>query len=262
MRIGVFDSGIGGMTVLKEFIKTYPQEDYIYLGDTANVPYGTKSSKKIRDLCFEMATQLKTKNLDFLIVACNTASAIALDVIKQVMGPVPVIGVVDAGVDSVVEQFQKLPYDQKRRILVLGTKATIKSQIYSQKIRKFISFNEISEQACPLVVPLIEEGWIHHPVALQIVQEYTKPYVTDAVPGIALLACTHYPWALSVFQQALPNWTIIDSAKAITNYIRHQNLQLTASKKLSLEWIFTDPEAVTAMALNDFKDNLGIIIDL
>jgi glutamate racemase len=261
MRIGVFDSGIGGMTVLKELIKAFPNDDYVYLGDTANVPYGTKSSKKIRELCESVAQSLKEKKLDVLIVACNTASAIALDIFKDVMEAVPVFGVVEPGVFAVMEEFKKLEYHKDRRILILGTTATIKSQIYSLEVRKHFTFNEISEQACPLAVPLIEEGWVHNPIALTILQEYVKPYVHDPVGGVALLACTHYPWAADVFQKALPGWHIVNSAKAVADFLSHQKFQIPSGKNLSIEWIFTDPEAVTEMALNDFR-NLGIAIDL
>lgn len=261
MKIGVFDSGIGGMTVLKELIKTFPNENFVYYGDTANVPYGTKSSSQIRNLCQEAACSLKTKNLDVLVIACNTASAIALDVFKKILFPLPVFGVVEPGVSAVVEQFQKLPFDPQRRILILGTKATIKSQIYSLEIRKAIAFNQISEQSCPLAVPMIEEGWVNSPILLSTLQEYVKTYQHDKIPGIALLACTHYPWAMGAFQKVLPNWNIVDSAKAVAEFLLRQQLSLSQKNDLTVQWIFTDPEAVTPMALNDFQQ-MGLTIAL
>lgn len=262
MKIGVFDSGIGGMTVLKELIKSFPNSQYVYMGDTANVPYGTKSSEKIRSLCRESIKFLKNRNLDILVIACNTASSLALNIFKNEM-PIPVFSVVEPGVQAIVESFNSLEYQEKRRVLVLGTRATVNSMIYSREIRKHIIFNEISEQACPLVVPMIEEGWTEHPILLETLNEYVKTYKEDPVPGVALLACTHYPWAQSIFEKALPGWTVVNSAKAVASYIKGQNLTFAAEKSgFEIEWIFTDPKAVTEVALNDFKDSLGIIIRL
>lgn len=262
MRIGVFDSGIGGMTVLKELIKAFPHEQYVYIGDTANVPYGTKSHEKIRELCRDIIGFLKNRQLDLLVVACNTASSLALNIFKSQL-PIPVIGVVEPGVEAVVDTFQRLPHENNRRILILGTRATIASQVYSREIRKHIVFNEISEQACPLVAPMIEEGWIDHSILLDTVKEYVSKYNNDKVPGIALLACTHYPWAQKIFEQALPGWSIVNSAQVVAHYIKNQNLELNTLKdNFSVEWIFTDPKAVTEVALNDFKESLGIIINL
>jgi glutamate racemase len=263
MKIGVFDSGIGGMTVLKELIRTFPQAQYLYMGDTANVPYGTKSSEKIRSLCREATGALKNRNLDILVIACNTASSLALNIFKNEFSTIPVFGVVEPGVEAVVDSFNKLEYSQDRRVLILGTKATVNSMIYSREVRKHIIFNEISEQACPLAVPMIEEGWVNHPILLETINEYVKSYKADKVPGVALLACTHYPWAQSIFEKALPEWSIVNSAKAVADYISEQNLTFTNEKTgFEIEWIFTDPKAVTEVALNDFKDSLGIVIQL
>lgn len=262
MKIGVFDSGIGGMTVLKELIQAFPDAQYVYYGDTANVPYGTKSSEKIRELCREAAKSLKNRGVDFLVIACNTASALALNIFKNEL-PMPVFGVVEPGVEAVVDSFNRLEYSQNRRVLILGTKATVHSGIYSREVRKHIIFNEISEQACPLAVPMIEEGWSKHPILLDTLNEYVKNYKNDSIPGVALLACTHYPWAQSVFEKALPGWKIVNSAKAVAEYIKNQNLTSAENKSgFEIEWIFTDPKAVTEIALNDFKESLGIVIRL
>lgn len=263
MKIGVFDSGIGGMTVLKELIQTFPNAQYVYMGDTANVPYGTKSPEKIRELCREATGTFKNRGLDILVIACNTASSLALNIFKNELAPIPVYGVVEPGVEALVDSFNRLEYSQDRRVLILGTRATVNSRIYSREVRKHIIFNEISEQACPLAVPIIEEGWIHHPVLLETLNEYVKQYKGDKIPGIALLACTHYPWAQSIFEKALPGWTIVNSAKAVARYIKNQNLTFQKEKSnFEIEWIFTDPKAVTEIALNDFKESLGIVIQL
>lgn len=263
MRIGVFDSGIGGMTVLKELIKVFPNAQYVYVGDTANVPYGTKTPDKIKSLCREVSKNFKHRDLDILVVACNTASSLALNIFKNELSTIPVYGVVEPGVQAVVYSYNQLDYSQDRRILILGTRATVNSQIYSREVRKHVQFNEISEQACPLVVPMIEEGWAHHAILLETINEYVKPYKEDKVPGVALLACTHYPWAHTVFEKALPGWTIVNSAKVVADYIKDENLTFQNEKHgFEIEWIFTDPKSVTEVALNDFRDSLGIIIDL
>jgi glutamate racemase len=263
MKIGVFDSGIGGMTVLKELIRAFPNAQYVYMGDTANVPYGTKSSEKIRSLCRESTKFLKNRDLDILVVACNTASSLALNIFKNEISSIPVFGVVEPGVEAIVDSFNRLEYSENRRVLVLGTKATVNSMIYSREIRKHIIFNEISEVACPLAVPMIEEGWTNHPILLETLNEYVGNYKKDVIPGVALLACTHYPWAQSVFEKALPGWTIVNSAKAVADYIKNQSLTFQNEKNgFAIDWIFTDPKAVTEVALNDFKDSLGIVIKL
>lgn len=263
MKIGVFDSGIGGMTVLKELIKTFPDAQYVYVGDTANVPYGTKTPEKIRSLCRDVTRNFKNRDIDILVVACNTASSLALNIFKNELSSIPVYGVVEPGVQAVVYSHNQQEHSQNRRVLILGTKATVNSQIYSREVRKHVMFNEISEQACPLVVPMIEEGWANHPLLLEVINEYVKPYKDDKEPGVALLACTHYPWAQSVFEKALPGWIIVNSAKVVADYIKSENLNFQNEKKgFEIEWIFTDPKAVTEVALNDFRDSMGIIIQL
>lgn len=263
MKIGVFDSGIGGMTVLKELIRAFPDAQYVYVGDTANVPYGPKTPEKIRSLCREVTKNLKNRELDILVVACNTASSLALNIFKNELPSIPVYGVVEPGVQAVVHSHNLQEQSQNRRILILGTRATVNSQIYSREVRKHVLFNEISEQACPLVVPMIEEGWAAHPLLLEVINEYVKPYKEDKEPGVALLACTHYPWAQSVFEKALPGWVIVNSAKVVADYIKAENLTFKNERKgFEIEWIFTDPKAVTEVALNDFRDSLGIIIQL
>lgn len=263
MKIGVFDSGIGGMTVLKELIRTFPDAQYVYVGDTANVPYGTKSPEKIRALCRESIVHLKNRGIDLLVVACNTASSLALNIFKNELPTIPVYGVVEPGVQAVVYAHNQQEDPQDRRVLILGTRATVNSQIYSREVRKQVMFNEISEQACPLVVPIIEEGWVEHPILLETICEYVKVYKDDPKPGVALLACTHYPWAQSVFEKALPGWVIVNSAKVVAEYIKNENLTFkNETKGFAIDWIFTDPKAVTEVALNDFKVSLGIVINL
>lgn len=261
MRIGVFDSGIGGMTVLKQLIQDYPQNSFFYLGDTANVPYGSKSKETIRKLCSQNAEILRNLQLDLVVIACNTASSLALDVFKDQLSPIPVVGVVEAGVVSVLDAFSHLEYQMERRVLILGTKATIQSRIYSTEIRKKLQFNEIIEQSCPLIVPIIEEGWVRHKVLKETIYEYIHSYLNDRHPGVALLACTHYPWAQPVFEEMLPGWKIVNSAKSVSQFLKN-TIATNSEAQLKVEWFFTDPKAVTDMAINDFRDSLGIVIKI
>lgn len=215
MRIGIFDSGIGGITVLNELKGSFPDHEFLYFGDTANVPYGTKSETQIRSLVTSAALRMRERKLDALVIACNTASSIAYAQFKEVFGKVPLIDVVAAGTESILHEFQQ---KSARPILILGTRATVKSKIYSRLLHEKKPELQISEQECPLLVPLIEEGWSHHPVLKLTVEEYVQAY-RDLPAGVALLACTHYPWIKKEIETALPGWTVIDSAQAVTQLI-------------------------------------------
>ncbi len=268
MKIGVFDSGIGGITVLTELRRHLPRARFVYLGDTAHVPYGTRSPEQVRRLSRDCARQFKIKKVDALVVACNTASSLALDTIQNTLGKTPVFGVLEPGAQAVVDVVSRLPKKFKKQalahplvplaILVLATRATVRSGAYGRLLQEALkpmfsksggSFS-IIEQPCPLLVPMIEEGWVDHPILHQTIAEYTAPYAKHKTAGIALLACTHYPWIRSAFQKALPGWILVDSAhgvaKRLTQCLR---LKKNNSRFQKIEWIFTDPNAVPAFAL-------------
>ena len=173
MKIGVFDSGIGGMTVLKELKLRFPKEDFFYFGDNANLPYGTKSPDQIKHLAVSAANYISSQKVDALVVACNTASCIAIDEIRKAMGKkTPVFSVVDAGVESVIQNFIS-----SAPILILGTRATVRSHMYAKLIQeKLGAGTQVIEQECPLLVPMIEEAWIGHSILEQTVFEYLKSY--------------------------------------------------------------------------------------
>lgn len=254
MKIGVFDSGIGGVTVLGSLKKRFPELAFSYFGDTANVPYGTKSPAQIRNLCERATEQMKSRGLDLLVVACNTASSLALNEMKRGMGATPVIGVVEAGVQSVREA-----RSEGERVLILGTKATVKSGIYGKLLRETGNTVQVLEQACPLLVPLIEEGWVDHPVLHQTIAEYVKPYVSGE-PGVALLACTHYPWIREAVGRALPGWKIIDSAQAVVSTIAPLIAPLSrvgARAEATIEWNFSDPDAVASFIFEGDRPVMG-----
>lgn len=252
MKIGVFDSGIGGITVLTELRARFPFEEYVYFGDTAHVPYGTKSPAQIRMLSADCCRVLKSKNIELLIVACNTASSLALPYIKEVMGAVPVFGMVAPGVEAVMDKISTKP--PKTSILILATRATVRSGAYAKALLARLGENagEIQEQECPLLVPMIEEGWTDHPILHQTIEEYVRPY--KGLKGVALLGCTHYPWIHAAFERALPGWVVINSAQAVTRLLASEKISDTfeslSGKKLEaskpIEWIFTDPDVVPA----------------
>lgn len=252
MKIGVFDSGIGGVTVLKELITRFPKEDFFYFGDNANLPYGTKSPEQIKNLAISAANYISGQHVDALVIACNTASCIAIEEIRRVMGDkTPVFSVVDAGVESVVLNFKKLN-SPTAPILILGTRATVRSHSYRDLIRASLGDQaQVIEQECPLLVPMIEESWIDHSILHQTVHEYLKDHA-HLKAGVALLACTHYPWIKSAFEKLLPTWQVFDSAvamgEALTKHFPHQK---PSNLPAQVHWQFSDPESVPAFVFSD-----------
>jgi glutamate racemase len=277
MRLGVFDSGIGGLTVLSELRRRLRGANFVYFGDTANVPYGGKSPTHVKQLSRLAALQFRDKKVDALIVACNTASSVALPDIRDVLGNVPVLGVVEPGVEAVLEAFasvragvpnrnQPKPRNELPPILVLATRGTIRSGIYGRLFRELldpaVSARErpypVIEQACPLLVPMIEEGWVDHPILHQTIQEYVRGYAAARVPGVCLLGCTHYPWIHSAVEKALPGWRVVNSAQAIANSVARTDFWQRYQKALGprsltgaegpVEWSFSDPDALPEFA--------------
>ena len=203
-RIGVFDSGIGGLTVLKCLLELVPGVDMIYLGDTARLPYGTKSSRTIIRYSLQCARFLADMDIDMLVVACNTASAHAIPALQDAF-PFPVIGVVEAGARAAVEAGGS-------RIGVIGTPSTIKSRAYEDTIRVLKPEVTILTQACPLFVPLVEEGWHDDEVTSLVAARYLKGLV-DARLDTLLLGCTHYPLIAGILARIMgSDVAIVDSA--------------------------------------------------
>ncbi len=253
MKIGVFDSGIGGMTVLKELVRRYPHHHYIYFGDNANVPYGTKSPETIRALCRAGALKLQKLKVDAVIVACNTASSLALATFKKTLKNIPVFDVLEAGADYACQWTARS--HQKSKILVLATHATVASRAYQKTIRKKGFKGSVLEKACPLFVPIIEEGIFHDRVLREAIDRYvsalkTLPHNTQ---GIVLLGCTHYPWIEKELIQAFPHWKVLNSAKAMALSLK-KTLLAPSKKKGKIQWIFTDPKALSKFALKAMSE--------
>jgi glutamate racemase len=222
--IGVFDSGIGGLTVLKALVDALPAEDFIYLGDTARVPYGTKSNEVIVRYSRENTGFLLARGIKLLVVACNTSSAVALDAIaRDTM--VPVVGVIEPGARAAVRTSRTGP------IGVIGTEATIASGAYTRVIRRLRPSVEIYARACPLLVPLAEEGWVDNDVAERAVEHYLRSMKLAGIDTL-LLGCTHYPLLRELFAAVLgPAVRIVDSATATAQAVREMLGRLRLARR-------------------------------
>lgn len=181
----MFDSGIGGLTVLREVRKLLPREPILYLGDTARVPYGNKTPRTITRYSLENAHFLLEKGIKMLIVACNTSSALALDVLKKRL-PIPVVGVIDPAAKEAARQ------TRKKRIGVIGTTATVNSKAYERAIKKIDSAIDVFSQACPLFVPVVEEGLERDEIAAAVVRKYLNSLKESDI-DVLVMGCTHYP---------------------------------------------------------------------
>lgn len=203
--IGIFDSGIGGLTVLKEIAAKLPLENTIYLGDTARVPYGIRSAETVTRYSFENTQFLLSQDIKMLVVACNTATAVSLDAVKREF-PLPIIGVLEPGARVAVAA------TKTRKIAVIGTEATIKSGAYEKAIKWVAPDIEVTSLACPLFVPLVEEGWTDNDVAQLVVAKYLAPLRGTDI-DVLVLGCTHYPLLKMVISEVVaPEITLIDSA--------------------------------------------------
>jgi glutamate racemase len=211
--IGVFDSGFGGLTVLKELIAQYPNADYFYFGDTARLPYGSKSVETVAKYAVEAAQFLEQQGASLLVIACNTATALALDRITAA-AHVPVVGVVEPGAE------QASSASKNRRVVVVGTEATVASHAYRRALEA--RGVQVQEKACPLLVPLVEEGWVEHPVTEEVAGIYLKEAFADrfADADVLVLGCTHYPLIKPALARAAPpNVTLVDSAHSTASVV-------------------------------------------
>lgn len=203
--IGVFDSGVGGLTVFREIAAMLPHETLIYLGDSARVPYGTKSPETIQRYALEAGRFLFSRDIKMFVVACNTASAAALPVLQEKMS-VPVLGVIEPGARAAVAA-------TRGKVGVIATEGTVRSLAYSRAIARLDGNVEVNEQACPLFVPLAEEGWANTHVALEVAEVYLRPLLDWGVDTL-VLGCTHYPILRRTIHQVVGDEVrIVDSAE-------------------------------------------------
>jgi glutamate racemase len=212
-RIGVFDSGVGGLTVLKAIAEQLPAH-FLYFGDTARLPYGTKSAETVARYAIAATRFLEAQSIDLLVIACNTATALALPAIEDASGA-PVVGVVKPGAAMAAE------VSHSRAAIVIATEATVSSHAYRNALEEYglRSF----EKACPLFVPLVEEGWIEHPVTDQVARIYLGQAMEQAPEGadVLVLACTHYPLIAPLLRRVLPQrMQIVDSAESTARVVK------------------------------------------
>ena len=236
--IGVFDSGIGGLTVVRALRELLPNENIFYLGDTARVPYGGKSAHTVERYSLEIATLLLEEDCKAIVVACNTASALALPKLEATSS-VPVIGVIRPGAAAAVAT------TRNGHIGVIGTRATIKSGAYERAIQALDQDVRVAARACPLFVPLIEEGWLEGEITNRVVREYLEPLVQDGIDTL-VLGCTHYPLLRAAIGKFLGDAVkLVDSAQncatAVRDLLEEENLRAEPGAEGKLAVALTDP---------------------
>lgn len=228
LPIGIFDSGVGGLTVLKALENLLPHENFLYLGDTARVPYGTKSRETIIRYTLTVGGKLLQMGIKALVIACNTATSAALPAAAAKFAPIPVLGVIEPGARAATAA------TINKHIAVIGTEATINGKAYQQAIQRLAPQTRISAKACTLLVPLAEEGWLDGPVAESVITRYLDDIIEPADfggPDTLLLGCTHFPLFRNTLRKILgPDIKIVDSAKATAE---HAKQCLCAAKLLN-----------------------------
>jgi glutamate racemase len=235
--IGVFDSGIGGLTVVKALRDRLPNETIVYLGDTARVPYGPKSPETVQRYALELAHMLIQKDAKALVVACNTVSSVALPLLKRKFS-VPVIGVIEPGARAALQA------TSNQHIGVIGTRATIRSGAYEKVLRATDNNVRVSSRACPLLVPLIEEGLLEDDVTDRVIARYLEPLLVDRIDTL-VLGCTHYPLLSPAIERALGGEiALVDSAAncatAVQEMLDRQSLRSPAAMRGELHVALTD----------------------
>lgn len=217
--IGIFDSGIGGLTVLKEIIRVLPGEDTLYLGDTAHLPYGTKSEEAVTKYSIQNTRFLLQFNIKLLVVACNTASAVSLSALRKEFS-LPLVGVIEAGARAAAK------VTKNGKVGIIGTETTVRSSAYTRAIKAIHADINTLSQACPLFVPLVEEGWIQDDITLSIVERYLAPLKKEGIDTL-VLGCTHYPLLKKMIQQVMGGGVaLIDSAEETALEVKAMLTQL------------------------------------
>jgi len=241
--IGIFDSGVGGLTVFKEIRQKFPYEDIVYFGDTARVPYGPKSPATIIQYSLQNARFLLQQQVKMIVVACNTASSYALEQLQQVI-PVPVIGVIEPGAKAAIAK------TRNNRIGIIGTYGTVNSGAYQNEIHKLRSEAVVYSHPCPMFVPIVEEGLENHAVAMQLAREYLAKLIIKDIDTL-ILGCTHYPIMKDTIQKVTENKiNLIDSAEVIA-----------ASLQEILPEIETEGKGKDLFFVSDNEDNFRRIAE-
>lgn len=224
--VGVFDSGVGGLTVVREIMRQIPNEKIVYFGDTARVPYGSKSRETVTRFSEQIVRFLQTQQVKAIVVACNTVSAYALDALEKEID-IPMIGVVKPGAKVAAE------VTRNGRVGVIGTEGTIGSGIYSSYIHQINPQVQVTGKACPLFVPLVEEGWLHDPVTMEVVARYLQEF-KDRDADTLILGCTHYPLIRSTIREFMGEGVRLvnpayETALELKEMLKRQDLLSTGS---------------------------------
>lgn len=235
--IGIFDSGVGGLTVVKRVMALQPNESIVYFGDTARVPYGTKSNSTVIEYALQDSAFLLHKGVKVLVVACNTVSSVAMSELRNEFN-VPVISMIEPGVEMALNK------TQNGKVGVIGTNATITNKAYSSELKRIEPGIEVIEKACPLFVPLAEEGWTYHLATKLIAEEYLKEVIDFGVDTL-ILGCTHYPILTDIIQEVMGDGVnLIDSGTAasyvVRDYLTDNNLLADDDHKHTHDFYISD----------------------
>lgn len=253
--IGVFDSGIGGLTVVKALRELLPNENIFYLGDTARVPYGGKSASTVQRYSLEMTEMLLAEGVKVVVIACNSASAVALPELEQTLS-VPVIGVIKPGAQAAIAA------TRNSHVGVIGTRATVKSGAYERELRTLDPDVRVSVRACPLLVPLIEEGWLDDELTDRVIARYLQPLTYDGIDTL-VLGCTHYPLLADAITRFLGGKAnLVDSArncaKAVAQLLGRRSLRAPRESEGRLQVALTDaPDTFFTVARRALQLEIG-----
>ena len=247
--IGIFDSGVGGLTVLSEVVKALPFEDIAYLGDTARIPYGTKSPETVTRYAQQITSFLVRREIKVLVVACNTASAVSLEVLKATFA-IPIVGVIDPGARRAAA------VTRTGKVGVIGTEGTIRSNAYVKAIKTINPGIEVVTRACPLFVPLAEEGWVDNEVTRLAARMYLDGLREEGVDTL-VLGCTHYPLLKGIISEVMgERVTLVDSgeeaAHTVAELLQGRGMLNTSSAKGSQRYYVTDMPAGFVRVANRF----------
>lgn len=253
--IGIFDSGIGGLSVVRELLRRHPDADFLYLGDTARTPYGNKSRETIIRYALEDAEFLVSKGATHVIAACNTVSSVAMPALREAFPDVAFFDVITPAVRDAAEAVEK---KKRQSVGVIGTRATIGSGLY-EKLLKERGVPEVISDSCPLFVPLVEEGWTNRPETKRIARIYLSRIRQKQVDAL-ILGCTHYPFLEKVIASSLQKRVrIIDSPSALLDELEENNPDALESSNGKQRYFFTDPsERIGAIAKSWLKHEINI----
>ena len=261
--IGVFDSGVGGLTVVKQIMQTLPNENLVYFGDTARVPYGSKSKETVAKFSSQIINFLISKNVKAIVIACNTVSSNCYEYLSEQFKGVHIIEVVTPGVDTC------LATTKNKIVGLIGTKATVDSGSYEKKLKAKDKDIVVYKKACPLFAPLAEEGWVNNEITKLTAKEYLKELIAKDIDSL-ILGCTHYPLLKECISSVVgKNVSIIDpaiiTAKRLKAYLKESNILNTSSEKAYKHYFVSDDNKlfndIATMVLNENCQSIKIDID-